>query len=115
MPASVRMQLGAARRRLSPEEIRRGAKSLMRRTETTYAVFEKLLLEQANVLRMNMLRGRQYEQSKAWGIASKEDLEGRLDQFEDQIIASCKSAEKGRISKEDNPLFFRLRHTFVTG
>jgi ATP-dependent RNA helicase SUPV3L1/SUV3 len=115
MPASVRMQLGAARRRLSPEEIRRGAKSLMSRTETTYAVFEKLLLEQADVLRKNILRSRQYEQSKAWGVASKEDLEGRLDQFEDQIIASCKSAERGRISKEDNPLFFRLRYTFVTG
>lgn len=51
----------------------------------------------------------------AWGITSKDVLQVRLDEFEDQIQHCTHLAESGRANKEENPLFSRFRRAFVVG
>jgi hypothetical protein len=91
-----------------------GSYSPFTRTESTYGVFGKLLLEQVSVLRTK-LRHRDQPLLAAWGIASKKELEEKLSTFQESIEDCTRRAEESAVSKADNPLFFRLRQAFVLG
>ncbi|KAE9371552.1 hypothetical protein N431DRAFT_410404 [Stipitochalara longipes BDJ] len=100
--------------RISPENAAEGSYRPFPRTETTYGVFGKLLLEQVSVLR-SRLQNRDQPLIVAWGITSNRELEKKLISFEESIEECTRRAEEGVVTKVDNPLFFRLRQAFVLG
>ncbi|CZR63301.1 related to ATP-dependent RNA helicase SUV3, mitochondrial precursor [Phialocephala subalpina] len=97
-----------------PTEIRMGTKRILARNDTTYGVFGRLMLEELDRLSKNLKRKANTEYT-AWGIPSKEALQVRLDEFEDQIESCTRLAETGKANKEGNPLFSRFRRAFVVG
>ncbi|PBP16820.1 hypothetical protein BUE80_DR012442 [Diplocarpon rosae] len=83
-------------------------------TETTYGVFGRLLIEQAQRLRWN-LSTKENLALKAWGMNTDEELDQKMRVFEKKLLSCTKMAEDGKISRDDNPLFFNLRRSFIEG
>ncbi|KAH8817094.1 P-loop containing nucleoside triphosphate hydrolase protein [Xylogone sp. PMI_703] len=77
--------------------------------------FSDLVLEQYHsFLRQFINWHRSKSQVKVWGITSKRALDRRLAQFRNEIQDACDQAILSKkATKEDNPLFYRLRQSFV--
>ncbi|KAK0120624.1 RNA helicase [Cadophora gregata f. sp. sojae] len=86
---------------------------LVKPSETTYGVFGRLLLEQVHGLEFT-LRYKDKVSVGAWGIRTDEELDEKLDFFRERLIACTELAEKGKVHKQDNPLFHRMRNAFIT-
>jgi ATP-dependent RNA helicase SUPV3L1/SUV3 len=99
---------------VTEEERLSGEKRIIPGNETTFGVFGRLLLEQADTLGYR-LTARDKGEAKAWGIETKEELAAKIEAFRDKIKECTDLAEKGSVSRQDNPLFFRLRRAFVQG
>jgi ATP-dependent RNA helicase SUPV3L1/SUV3 len=99
---------------VTEEERFKGEKRILTRNETTFGVFGRLLLEEADSLG-HRLTARDKGEAKAWGIETEEQLAVKLKVFREKIRECTDLAEKGSVSRQDNPLFFRLRQAFVHG
>ncbi|KAH7355224.1 P-loop containing nucleoside triphosphate hydrolase protein [Rhexocercosporidium sp. MPI-PUGE-AT-0058] len=82
--------------------------------ETTYDVFGRLLLEQTHRLEFT-LRYKEKASVEAWGIKTDEELDEKLAFFKGRLKACTDLAEQGKVHKQDNPLFQRMRYAFITG
>ncbi|KAI9053032.1 hypothetical protein LZ554_003302 [Drepanopeziza brunnea f. sp. 'monogermtubi'] len=91
---------------------RRGIRGPAAKTETTFGVFGRLLLEQTTNLRWSLLRKEEVA-VKAWGINSERELDKKLQFFKGRLRECIKLAEDGKLGKVENPLFFRLRTAFI--
>ncbi|KAI6711105.1 hypothetical protein B2J93_7175 [Marssonina coronariae] len=83
-------------------------------TETTYGVFGRLLLEQAQQLRWT-LSTKENLSVQAWGMKTDDELDQKMHKFEKKLLNCTKMAEDGKVSQENNPLFFNLRRAFIEG
>jgi ATP-dependent RNA helicase SUPV3L1/SUV3 len=87
-----------------------------RETDKTVAVFRKLVLDQYRVL-MHAEPWAVFtkDQYIALGVQSKLDLDREANLFRAAINKACDlAAEKNALSRQQNPLFWTLRHAFVT-
>ncbi|KAL2070407.1 hypothetical protein VTL71DRAFT_13433 [Oculimacula yallundae] len=82
--------------------------------ETTYGVFGRLLLEQTHRLEFS-LKYKEWASMEAWGIKTHEDLDKKLAFFRKQLKACTDLAETGKIYEHNNPLFHRMRNSFLAG
>ncbi|KAI0544178.1 P-loop containing nucleoside triphosphate hydrolase protein [Xylaria curta] len=87
-----------------------------RDTQKTYAVFRRLALARFDdFIRSNDWTD-QRGQYTAFGINSRLDFDREVKLFRNSITKACDfAAEKGAISRKENPFFWSLRNAFVTG
>lgn len=101
----------------SPTFIRiRGHKMAIDERDTRYALLQRLIGEQYRSVVDGLLKWDNITQGtlRGWGIHTKFQLKVKAQEFSDVIKKSCKdAAETGGATKENNPLFYRLREAFV--
>ncbi|KAG4418671.1 hypothetical protein IFR04_008207 [Cadophora malorum] len=105
---------GSRRNNDTIESRRLRAEGLVKPSETTYGVFGRLLLEQVHRLEFT-LKYKEKVSVQAWGIKTDEELDKKLNFFRERLKACTELAEKGKVHKQDNPLFYRMRNAFITG
>ncbi|KAI1007100.1 ATP-dependent RNA helicase [Podosphaera aphanis] len=82
---------------------------------STYSLFGELLQNEIRSLLKTLCDPKNKHLIESWGIISTEYLESKMVDFRSRIIECVEKAEEGAVSKDENPLFFRLRKAFVKG
>jgi ATP-dependent RNA helicase SUPV3L1/SUV3 len=88
------------------------------KSPTTYSVFEDLVLEQFRYTLGDLKWHDPKDQAvlQSWGIQSYEELKSKAHKFRMAISMSFEAAEKdGLRTKDNNPLYYRLRSAFIAG
>ena len=114
--AQYRARRGEKALEVSQEERASGWKSIIKRGDTKYGIFESLLMEQYNVLISDLMQWdfKAKTTCQAWDIKDQEDLKAKATAFKTLIRKSLVLANKeGITDKENNPIFYQFRHAFV--
>ncbi|KAI1174602.1 P-loop containing nucleoside triphosphate hydrolase protein [Nemania sp. FL0916] len=86
-----------------------------REEQKTYSIFRKVALYRLDDLLRTHNWSTKATEYMALGVASQMDFDREIKQFRQSISKACDlAAEKGAVSRTDNPLFWSLRHAFVT-
>jgi ATP-dependent RNA helicase SUPV3L1/SUV3 len=85
---------------------------VLRSPESTTDMFRRVILEQAKVLGYKLRRGDD-PSTAAWGLEEEEELDSQLKRFTEKLQNCLNAAAKQSTSREQNPLFFRLRNAFL--
>ncbi|KAI6247387.1 ATP-dependent RNA helicase suv3, mitochondrial [Erysiphe necator] len=91
------------------------SKSYWRNTDSTFNLFGELVLNELYTLQEKLKVDTSIDLAESWGIPSYEDLKEKISGFHQKVVDSINLASDGIVSKNSNPLFYRLRQAFVTG